>query len=246
MKKQSEICRICDSNSVYCFSKKILEKHDIEYYRCDHCGFLQTEKPYWLSDAYCDTLPKSDEGILRRNAYFADKIEKIIRKYFSADVSCLDYGGGYGFFTRMMRDRGLQFWHTDLFCKNLFRYAAELGQKYEIITALEVFEHLENPLTEFKKLIKEYSPSTILFSTAIQPKDPREWEYLSLVDGQHISFLSQKTLTYMAEKLGMNCHTAGNLHMLTRKQLRDPLSDSFLSTLLQKTGRFILRLGKSL
>lgn len=233
-------------DSQYAFSKKILEKYSIAYYKCNCCGFLQTEKPYWLAEAYSDTIPKSDEGILRRNIYFADKVERVIRKHFDVHANYLDYGGGYGFFTRMMRDRGLQFWHTDLFCKNLFRYDAELGRNYEMITAFEVFEHLENPLTEFKKLIEQHSASSILFSTAMQPVGLHEWDYLSLADGQHISFLSPKTLAYMAGQLGVKYFTSGNLHLLTTKELVNPLTDSFFSTLLQKTGRFMLRTGRSL
>lgn len=116
-------------------------KYDVAYYTCDHCGLLETEKPYWLSEAYTDTIPKTDEGLLRRNIYFADKVEKVIRKYFDTQKEYLNYGGGYGFFTRLMRDRELRFWHTDLYCKNLFGYDAEEGRTYELITAIEVFEH---------------------------------------------------------------------------------------------------------
>lgn len=193
-------------------------KYDVAYYKCNNCGLLETEKPYWLSEAYANTIPKTDEGLLRRNLYFADKVEKVIRKYFDARKDYLDYGGGYGFFTRLMRDRGLRFWHADLFCQNLFGFDVEEGRQYELITAIEVFEHFENPLLELRELIKRYSPTSILFSTAMQPQDPKNWWYLSPEEGQHVAFLSPKTLAYIAQELGMNYHTEGGEFSSTNKQ----------------------------
>lgn len=79
----------------------------------------------------------------------------------------------------------------------------------------------------------------------MQPQDPEDWWYLSPEEGQHIAFLSPKTLAYIAHELGMNHYTAGgNFHLLTTKKLSNPLDDSFVSTLLQKVGRFSLRLAK--
>ncbi len=42
------ICKICNHESKHLFQGKILGKYKITYFHCRHCGFLQTEEPYWL------------------------------------------------------------------------------------------------------------------------------------------------------------------------------------------------------
>ena len=39
-------CEICDNKTHNIFSPKILDKHNIKYYYCKYCGFLQTEESY--------------------------------------------------------------------------------------------------------------------------------------------------------------------------------------------------------
>lgn len=45
-------CKICGSETSQKFKAKILVKYDINYYHCENCGFLQTEEPFWLEEAY--------------------------------------------------------------------------------------------------------------------------------------------------------------------------------------------------
>jgi len=45
-------CKICSNETYNIFSAKILNKNNIKYFYCDYCGFLQTEEPYWLKEAY--------------------------------------------------------------------------------------------------------------------------------------------------------------------------------------------------
>ena len=58
----------------------------------------------------------------------------------------LDFGGGYGVFTRWMRDEGYDFFHYDQHCPNLFAPGHEAdisgSVRYELATAFEVFEHI--------------------------------------------------------------------------------------------------------
>ena len=54
-------CRLCDNETEYFFKKKILKKFYVNYFICSNCNSLQTEKPYWLKEAYsssnlCDEL----------------------------------------------------------------------------------------------------------------------------------------------------------------------------------------------
>lgn len=41
-------CKICGNETKKVFSSKILNKYNIDYFYCDNCGFLQTEKDFSL------------------------------------------------------------------------------------------------------------------------------------------------------------------------------------------------------
>ncbi|MEJ2105601.1 MAG: hypothetical protein P8X47_13660, partial [Ignavibacteriaceae bacterium] len=60
-------CRVCNSKSKEVFSAKVLNKYNVKYYHCLSCGFLQTEEPYWLDEAYKSAIGIADTGIQKRN-----------------------------------------------------------------------------------------------------------------------------------------------------------------------------------
>jgi len=97
-------CKICRSNSNKIFNAIIINKYKIDYFKCDNCGFLQVEEPYWLEEAYKSPINDSDTGLLERNIYLSRKVSVILYFLFKKDGNYLDYGGGYGIFTRLMRD----------------------------------------------------------------------------------------------------------------------------------------------
>jgi len=43
-------CKICSSNSSHIFSHDVLKKYNVKYFKCENCGFIQTENPYWLEE----------------------------------------------------------------------------------------------------------------------------------------------------------------------------------------------------
>lgn len=218
-------CKVCSSDSNFLFSAQILQKHEIQYFRCDVCGFIQTEQPYWLDEAYRDAIASLDTGYVSRNLLYRDIVASILKKKkFISTGKFLDYGGGYGLFVRLMRDKGFDFYRQDTYCKNLFAqyFDVEKTESYELVTAFEVFEHLENPLSEIEKIL-QYANS-VLFSTELQPdieiKSINDWWYFVPETGQHISFYTRKSLQCLAEKFNLNLYTNNrDLHLLTNKKL---------------------------
>jgi len=71
-------CKICNSESKHVFDAKVLNKYSIKYYHCAKCGFLQTEDPYWLEEAYEDSIAKADTGIMVRNISLSRKTATIL------------------------------------------------------------------------------------------------------------------------------------------------------------------------
>lgn len=172
-------CKICSNETYYIFSAKILNKHNIKYYYYDHCGFLQTEEPYWLKYAYSNSISITDTGIMARNIGNSKITAVIIYFLFKKFSKFLDYGGGYGIFTRLMRDIGFNFYWYDPQSTNLLARGFEIiskNYKYELVTAFEVFEHFAEPIKEIESM-SQFSDN-ILFSTELLSSvlhKPEEW-----------------------------------------------------------------------
>jgi hypothetical protein len=220
--KQME-CKICGNESTLSFEAKILNQYQIKYFHCKNCYFLQTEKPYWLKEAYSESINISDTGIMVRNQNMSQITTLIIFFLFDRQKSFLDFAGGYGILTRVMRDIGFDFYWTDKYSSNLVSRGFELSsnKKYEMATAFEAFEHFEYPLVELENILKV--TDSLLFSTDLSSNEiqaPAQWWYYGLEHGQHISFYNIKSLEYLAQKYKLNLYSnKTSIHLLTRKKI---------------------------
>jgi hypothetical protein len=210
------------------FKKKVLSKYDVSYFQCVETGYIQTEEPYWLNEAYSSAISSLDCGLVLRNTMLSARVSKLIYDEFNPLAKFIDYGGGYGLFVRMMRDRGFDFYLQDLYAPNLFAQYFDLKDldkqtNFELLTAFEVFEHLVDPLTEIEKMLS-YSKN-ILFSTEILPDNPKEienWWYIVPDAGQHVSFYTLKSLELIASKFQLYFYTnKKGLHLFTANKLKD-------------------------
>ena len=219
-------CKICDSVIAHVFdTAKVLEKYEVSYYQCGQCGFIQTEEPYWLAEAYSDAIGFRDIGLAGRNLIQMELTKTLIVLFFDQERQYLDYGGGYGLFVRLMRDRGYDFYLYEPNCENLFARTFDInlptGMKFHVLTAFEVFEHLVDPLAEIEQMFK--LSTNIFFSTTLLPKTaprPSRWWYYGLEGGQHISIFSRRSLDYLANRLGKYIYSDGHsYHLLTDKRI---------------------------
>ncbi|BAZ32862.1 type 11 methyltransferase [Cylindrospermum sp. NIES-4074] len=218
-------CKACKTDS-YAFAKAVLlGKYKVDYFQCSNCGFVQTEEPYWLEEAYSNAIAKTDVDLVFRNNTFSRRSAHILFHLFNHQAKFLDYGGGYGLFVRMMRDLGFDFYWMDKFCTNLFAQGFEWDKAdsdtYELVTAFKVFEHFVNPLEEIENILK--FSKNILFSTELLPENnpqPNEWWYYAPYEGKNISIYTFKTLSIIADKYGLNLYSNGSsLHLITEKKL---------------------------
>lgn len=239
-------CKICASECQSLSQARILQKYDIRYYFCSVCEFLQTEPPYWLTEAYADAINRYDTGILSRNIRLSAVVAVLIYFLFSSQRRFVDYAGGYGLFTRLMRDRGFDFYWSDPYSQNLLARGFEYGSTQgdiAAVTCFEAFEHFADPLSEIERIIA-ISPN-IIFTTALTPEPlpkPQEWWYFGLEHGQHIAFYRPKTLRLIAERFHLEYHTNHQgLHLFTRPGLRPQLLPCDLHSL-SRLGEVFLRL----
>jgi Methyltransferase domain len=239
-------CRICQRATQGIGACRVLGQYDVQYFQCVRCGFVQTEAPHWLAEADARRIPVDRPGLWDRNFLLAHKTVAVIRIFSDPHGRFLDYGGGYGILVRLMRQAGLAFYWYDEYAAN--RYAAgwegsiDEGARYDLVTAFEVFEHLEEPLRVIRELVR--LSSNVLFTTELVPKPtprPGEWWYYAPEGGQHVSFYTLEALAEIATRLEMRLCTDGQrVHLLTRRAV-----PSWLFNLVSrgKVARLLNRLG---
>jgi hypothetical protein len=219
MKDQSVDCNICHSTSYLLEKAVILNKYPIQYYSCSNCGFIQTETPYWLDEAYSSAIAPSDIGLIGRNEKLSNFCSAVIPLFFDPKSAFLDYGGGNGMFVRMMRDKGFEFYWNDKYASNQFAEGFQAPQEklFSLITAFEVFEHLPHPLEAIRDMF-HYSDN-LIFSTRLLPRrniTPVDWWYYTLDTGQHVSLYSIESLELIAKKFNVRFSSNGiSLHILS-------------------------------
>jgi Methyltransferase domain len=185
----------------FLFRHKVLEKYLAEYFYDEDTGYIFVHDPHWLDQAYSEAISSMDTGILARNLSNIASMRMCLHQHpFTKGV---DLGAGYGLFVRGMRDHGFDFYWHDKYCENLLArgFEAERGE-YSTAVAFEVLEHIQNPLSFLRDT--EFKFQTCFFSATCFQKIPDEnWWYWGFETGQHISFFSEKSLSWIAAQLGM-------------------------------------------
>lgn len=217
-----QFCKVCGGSTRIAFTTRVLNKYDAVYIQCKKCSFLYAEDPIWLSEAYKSAINLSDTGLVSRNIYFSKVASVLLYYFFDSKDIFLDYAGGYGLFTRLMRDVGFNFYWEDPHCENIFSKGFEYHEAFgkpAVITAFEVFEHLPDP-GDINKLLSR--SKNVLFSTELLPlqlPDPDQWWYYGFEHGQHIAFYSADTLRQIADNAGAEFYSLGGIHLFSERKL---------------------------
>jgi hypothetical protein len=213
-------CPISGKPMRFAFSAKVLNKYEISYFFSDTSGLLQTEQPYWLSEAYDSAIGDSDTGLVQRNLLNARRLEPLFHRTVTDGAKIVDVGGGYGLLTRLLRDRGFDCYWFDKYCPNLFAtgFEAPDGLKADALIAFEVLEHVEDPKAFVSEIFDRHSCRTLIFSTlTFEGKPPTtDWWYYARESGQHITFYQPRTLAMLARYLGCTYSRIGHdLHIIS-------------------------------
>lgn len=191
----------------------------IDYRLCLECGFcfsptmcrwtLDQFKELVYNDSYSQVDP--DHVVLRPTAN-ANLLQSMFPNLPST-VSHLDYGGGMGLLSDLMRDIGWNSRSYDPFFDEGLP-VAQLG-KFDLITAFEVFEHVPNVnalMADLESLVT--ANGVILFSTLLSDGEigsnrPLTWWYASPRNG-HISLFSRRSLEIVAGRAGFAVASASS------------------------------------
>lgn len=215
------VCRLCDGNTGLAFRTTVLGRHDVGYERCANCGSLQTEPPYWLAEAYAGSnLADSDTGSGVRSVNSAALIfvlSRIIRA--PSDAKVIDFGGGVGLLTRLLRDQGFDARWSDAYAVNALAAGfGDDGSKPDIVCLFEVAEHMAQPAQELAPLFQRGAAAVIVGTNPYRGQGP-EWEYISPKTGQHVFFYSPRGMEILAAKFGYHYERIGSSHIFLAKPL---------------------------
>lgn len=224
-------CPICAMRMEFCFIAKVLRKYSGQFEVCNNCGFLRAHAPYWLDEAYSQAITAADTGLLMRNITLAWKLCAVLYWILNerGEGVYLDAAGGYGLLTRLMRDFGFDFHWSDKYCQNFaavgFEYKPSKGP-CRGVTAMEVFEHLTDPVAFIKETLEFSGAQTLIFTTELYegaPPRPEVWWYYTFSTGQHIGFFQRRTLAMLGQKLGLHFASANGLHIFSKEAINERL-----------------------
>lgn len=216
-------CPACGGASEVFASGQVLLRHPVTYRRCCRCGSVFLPSPTWLDEAYSSAISALDVGLLERCLQLANVTDALIAAQRLRGGTFLDFAGGYGTLTRLMRDRGRDFRHHDPMCDNLFAagFEGRLDTAYDLVTAYEVLEHLTDPVAELSAVAAQ--TDILVVTTQVLPDPPPlpgAWDYYAPRSGQHVTFWTVDGLRALARSLDFELTTAGRLvHVLHRRPL---------------------------
>lgn len=237
-------CRVCGAPTTYLWHAPLL-KRQISYHECGACGYIQTEMPFWLEEAYSSAINDSDTGILARNQGCMERVLITLWMLGGKKQRVKDVAGGYGVLVRMLRDAGVDARWSDKYAQNLLaRGFEDDGQHAALATSFESFEHFVQPMDELKALLA--SADSVLISTELAPEPTpaaQDWWYYGLDHGQHIGFYRRRTLEWMAAQHGMRLLSDGSsFHLFTRANVNEWLWNQ----LIKRRKRFLKMARKGL
>ncbi|EHR70634.1 hypothetical protein BurJ1DRAFT_1770 [Burkholderiales bacterium JOSHI_001] len=206
-------CRVCGQAARHLFDGPLLG-HRVAYFECPQCGYVQTENPHWLAEAYASSaINTTDTGILRRNERNVQLVVRVLSVLGRLKGRVLDCAGGWGLLVRMLRDRGVDARWTDAYAQNLVARGFEWRDAdgpAALVTAFEAMEHFVDPLAELQRLAQH--GDLILVSTSLIPQPsppPGQWWYYGSEHGQHIGFFRLQTLRWLAARMGWHLNSDG-------------------------------------
>ena len=199
----------------------------VSYRLCTQCQFVFTDffegfsDVQWQRYIYNEDYIKVDPEYLSvRPSQNANDISTLLQGKKDSILG-LDYGGGNGMTSSLLRESGWAFdtydpfGHTDISPDRIGRY--------NFCSAIEVFEHLPDPVGTLRDVTEKVSAGALIILIGTQVLDGKisnesrlSWWYAAPRNG-HVSIYSKKSLQILGAAFGLtySCFR-GYPHLLTR------------------------------
>ena len=194
---------------------------------------MQTERPYWVQEAYSSNLSILDTGAAQRNLANLAAAYSVSRLLRLRDV--VDFGGGDGLLCRLLRDYEVNCFVNDRYAAATYArgFTKPNFSRPGILLAFEVLEHFEHPCSDLKALFQS-KPDAVLASTEIYSGQGPEWWYFAPQTGQHLFFYSKKAVELVAKSFDYTILICSSRLLFLRPGLTGRAKRYFASILLQK------------
>jgi len=185
----------------------------ISYFLCCGCQFcFAPEFAGWRLEEfedriYNDDYVSVDPGYLETRPRQSARSLMSLFDQYGTEIRHLDYGGGNGLTSELLREANWQSISYDPFVDREF--SLDTIGRFDLITAIEVFEHVPDVCALVRDLSSLLaSRGIVLFTTLLSDghiSDGRQidWWYAAPRNG-HISLFSKKSLTILGAKAGLN------------------------------------------
>lgn len=226
--EREHACRLCGGDTHWLFNKQVLNRFDVQFRQCQHCGATQTEKPYWLEQAYVPANEQFDTGQVTRSLINAGVISSLIHMAaLGPQARVVDHGCGSGLLVRTLRDTGVDAWGYDLYSspRLALGFQTDTHAGFDVVNLCEVVEHFDEPRQYFDSIFAN-NPKLVVIQTGIAEKVSESWDYITPEHGQHIFFLAPKTLAWLCATYGRRLISVVGFQVLVSAEVADQLIDS--------------------
>ncbi len=191
-------CPLCSCQSITAYYQD--KKRD--YLQCENCDLVFVPRAFHLSSEQELAEYNKHQNDPRDKGYrqFLSRVTKPLFARIALSDKGLDFGCGPGpAISAMAKEQGIKVNNYDLY---YFNQPSLLEKQYQFITLTEVIEHLASPMQELSKLNQMLVDGGIL---AVMTKRVanlqafKTWHYKN--DPTHISFYSEQTFEWIAQKL---------------------------------------------
>ncbi|MFA5759418.1 MAG: methyltransferase domain-containing protein [Clostridia bacterium] len=215
------ICPICETTNEFTVktSKCNLpewRKQDLIRYQCSNCDVI-----FGPLDILKETTEELKERYIKlynsgwRETDSTDiELDIISKLNLQSGQNCLNWGGGSLCTTKQhLNKRGILldiYEPFDPFAKNVITNSDNLGI-YDAIISNNVIEHLQDPINEFKLMLKHLKNNgSMIHSTPC-------WDYVYEWTEYHLFFFVGKSISVLSDKVGLKHHKLSNNYVQFNK-----------------------------
>jgi 2-polyprenyl-3-methyl-5-hydroxy-6-metoxy-1,4-benzoquinol methylase len=210
---QNKVFLMSNNQCPLCFNVHILFFHQDNrraYYQCQQCQLVFADRNSLLSDKEELAQYQLHQNNLDDSGYrqFLQRLATpLLQSLPEVGLKGLDFGCGPGpLLAKMLTEAGQ---HMAVWDPYFAADATVLQQRYDFISCSEAIEHFVNPAKEWALWLGLLKPDATLaimtkrYTTAAAFSD---WHYK--LDPTHVSFFSEQTFRYLAQRDGFQLNFA--------------------------------------